>query len=213
MGRQWPAAGWGALSVAVSEWDLLTEVAINFITSTIVWPQVKNRGGTQPHPSTEHWIKDLLSKAPPIRTRSSFPLSLSLPSGSFHNPLILIHQRVKWSEVTQLCQTLCDPMDCSLPGSSAYGIFQAIVLEWIAISFSRGSSPPRDWTRVSHIVGRCFTVWATREVLINLMTWTTALSNSMKLWAMLFRATQDGWVMEESSDNTWFTGEGNGKPL
>ena len=95
VGQQWPAAGWGALSVAVSEWDLLKEVAINFITSTIVWPQVKNRGGTQPHPSTEHWIKDLLSKAPPIRTRSSFPLSLSLPSGSFHKPLILIHQRVK----------------------------------------------------------------------------------------------------------------------
>ena len=44
------------------------------------------------------------------------------------------------SEVAQLCPTLCDPMDCSLPGSSVHGIFQAIVLEWIAISFSRGSS-------------------------------------------------------------------------
>ena len=42
------------------------------------------------------------------------------------------------SEVTQLCPTLCDPMDCSLPGSSVQGIFQAIVLEWIAISSSRG---------------------------------------------------------------------------
>ena len=59
---------------------------------------------------------------------------------------------------------LCNPMDCSLPGSSVHGIFQAIVLEWIAISFSRGSSPPRDRTRVSLIVDRCFTVWATREV-------------------------------------------------
>ena len=54
-------------------------------------------------------------------------------------------------------------MDCSLPGSSLHGIFQAIVLEWIAISFSRGSSQPRDQTRVSCIVDRCFTVWATRE--------------------------------------------------
>ena len=44
------------------------------------------------------------------------------------------------SEVTQSCLTLCDPMDCSLPGSSVHGIFQAIVLKWIAISFSRGSS-------------------------------------------------------------------------
>ena len=62
------------------------------------------------------------------------------------------------SEVAQSCPTLCDPMDCSLPGSSVRGIFQAIVLEWIAISFSRGSSQPRDQTQVSHIVDRCLTV-------------------------------------------------------
>ena len=55
------------------------------------------------------------------------------------------------------------PIDCSLPGSS-HGIFQARILEWVAISFSRGSSPPRDRTRVSHIVGRRFPIWATREV-------------------------------------------------
>ena len=47
------------------------------------------------------------------------------------------------SEVAQSCPTLCDPMDCSLPGSSVQGIFQAIVLEWITISLSRGSSQPR----------------------------------------------------------------------
>ena len=64
------------------------------------------------------------------------------------------------SEVAQSCLTLCDPMDCSLPGSSVHGIFQAIVLEWIAISFSRGSSQPRDWTRVSRIVDRRLTIWA-----------------------------------------------------
>ena len=71
----------------------------------------------------------------------------------------------KWkeSEVAQSCLTLCDPMDSSPPGSSVHGIFQAWILEWVAISFSRGSSWPRDWTRVSCIVGRCFTVWATRE--------------------------------------------------
>ena len=56
------------------------------------------------------------------------------------------------------------PMDCSLPGFSVHGTFQAIVLEWITISFSRGSSQPRDWTQVSRIVDRCFTIWATREV-------------------------------------------------
>ena len=68
------------------------------------------------------------------------------------------------SEVAQLWLTLCNPMDCSLPGSSVHGIFQAIVLEWIAISFSRGSSQPRARTRVSRIVDRRFTVWATTEV-------------------------------------------------
>ena len=59
-------------------------------------------------------------------------------------------------EVAQLCLTLCTPMDCSLPGSSVHGIFQARVMEWIAISFSRGSSWPRNQTRVSRIVGRHF---------------------------------------------------------
>ena len=62
------------------------------------------------------------------------------------------------SEVAQSCLTLCHPMDCSLQGSSVHGIFQARVLEWVVISFSRGSSPPRDQTRVSRIVGRCFTI-------------------------------------------------------
>ena len=46
--------------------------------------------------------------------------------------------------VAQLCLTLCDPMDCSPPGSSAHGILQARVLEWVAIPFSRASSCPRD---------------------------------------------------------------------
>ena len=63
------------------------------------------------------------------------------------------------SEVTQLCQALCYPMDCSPLGSSIHGILQARVLEWGAIPFSRRSSPPRDWTRVSSIAGRCLTVW------------------------------------------------------
>ena len=51
--------------------------------------------------------------------------------------------------VAQLCPTLCDPMDCSPPGSSVHGILQARILEWVAISFSRGSSSPRDQTQVS----------------------------------------------------------------
>ena len=72
-------------------------------------------------------------------------------------------EKKKESEVAQSCPTLCDPMDCSLPGSSVHGIFQAIVLEWIAIFCSRGSSWPRYQTQVSCIADRCFTLWATRE--------------------------------------------------
>ena len=71
------------------------------------------------------------------------------------------------SLVTQSCPTLCDPMDCRLPGSSFHGILQARVLEWVAISFSRGYSQPRDWTQVSHIAGRGFTLWATKEAYLH----------------------------------------------
>ena len=76
---------------------------------------------------------------------------------------------MKWSEVPQSCPTLCDPMDwCSPPGSSIHGILQARILEWVAISLSRGSSQPRDRTQVSCIVGRRFTVWATREAVYSI---------------------------------------------
>ena len=67
------------------------------------------------------------------------------------------------SEISQLCPTLCNPMDCSLPGFSVHGILQARIPEWVAFSFSRGASWPRDWTQVSLIAGRHFTLWATRE--------------------------------------------------
>ena len=81
------------------------------------------------------------------------------------------------SEVAQSCPTLCDPMNCSLSGSSIHGIFQAKVLEWGAIAFSRGSSRPRDRTQVSLIAGRCFTVWATREAH---GVWISSLRNERK---------------------------------
>ena len=60
--------------------------------------------------------------------------------------------------VTQSCPTLCDPTDCSPPGSSVRGILQVRILEWIAMSFSRGSSRLRDRTQVFGITGRFFTV-------------------------------------------------------
>ena len=69
------------------------------------------------------------------------------------------------SEVAQSCPTLYDSMDCSLPHSSLHGIFQARVLEWVAIYFSRGSSQPRDRTLAFRIAGCRFTLWASREAL------------------------------------------------
>ena len=64
--------------------------------------------------------------------------------------------------VAQWCPTVT-PWTCSPPGSSVHGSLQARILEWVAISFSRGSSWPRDWTQVSRIAGRRFNLWATRE--------------------------------------------------
>ena len=69
----------------------------------------------------------------------------------------------KTCSVTQSCPTLCDLLDCSLSGSSVCGILQARILEWVAISFSRGSSRPRNRTLVSCIAGRWFTNWVMRE--------------------------------------------------
>ena len=67
--------------------------------------------------------------------------------------------------VTQSCLTLWDPLDCSLPGSSVHGIFQARILEWVAISSSRGSSWTRDQTCVSCNADRFFTHWDIRYLL------------------------------------------------
>ena len=61
------------------------------------------------------------------------------------------------------CPMPCDPMDYNLPGSSVHGILNTRILECVAIPFSRVSSQPKDWTCVSYIPGRFFTVWTTRE--------------------------------------------------
>ena len=68
------------------------------------------------------------------------------------------------AKLLQSCPTLWDPVDYTLPGSSAHGVLQTRILEWISIAYSRGSSQPRDQTWVSCISGRFFTIWATWEV-------------------------------------------------
>ena len=83
-----------------------------------------------------------------------FPFPLIMDKES---PLLL----VVWS--LSHVQLFCDPMDCSPPGTSVHGISQASILGWVAISFSKGSSWPGDWTWISCIAGRFFTKWVTRE--------------------------------------------------
>ena len=78
--------------------------------------------------------------------------------------VFFLKKKLQWidlvplSEVAQSCLTLCDPMDCSLPGPSVHGILQARILEWVAMLFSLGSSRPRDQTCVSCMAGRFFTL-------------------------------------------------------
>ena len=113
-----------------------------------------------------------LSNCWPAETRS-IPLQLE-------QSCLILQNRKSENEVTQSCPTLCDPMDYSLSGSSVHGIYQARILDWIAISFSRRSSQPGDWTQVSHIEGSLFTIWATREVqqrLVLISLWATVFSS------------------------------------
>ena len=85
-------------------------------------------------------------------------------------------------------------MDSSLPGSAIHGIFQARILEWAAISFSRGSSQPRDQTRVSCIADRHFTVWVTREA-PNLLT-KVHLIKAMVFPVVMYRC--ESWTIKKA---------------
>ena len=106
------------------------------------------------------WSKTGSSGFWQLTTYFTFP-SVSLDLYAFWWPLGSLKVKIL---VAQSCPTLCNPMHYSLPGSCVHGISQTRILEWVAISFSRGSSQPRDQTQVSCIAGRFFTIWATREV-------------------------------------------------
>ena len=86
----------------------------------------------------------------------------------------------QWKAVcvrAQSCPTLCNPMDCSPPGSSVHGILQARILEWVVISFSRGSFQPRDWIYISRTNRQILYHWATREapwiLFLPVFSWVT----------------------------------------
>ena len=114
----------------------------------------------------------------PFSRRSFWPrgqIQVSCITGRF----FIIWATREAGEVAQSCLTLCDPMDCGLPGSSIQGILQARILEWVAISFSRGSSQPRDQIQVSCIGGRRFNLWDTRE---DFWSFGSALEQTRSLW-------------------------------
>ena len=113
---------------------------------------------------------------PPSFLSSSFLPSVPSFLPSFLSPfssffLLNNHEALVRAKSLQSCLTLCDPMACSLPCSSIHGILQASVPVCIAISFSRGSSQPRDPTPVSCIVRWILYHWATWEALIWLLKW------------------------------------------
>ena len=106
-----------------------------------------------------------------------FLINCVILSSNFIYTLVFI---IKTFKVAQSHLTLCNPIDCSLTGSSVHGILQAKILEWVAILFSRGSSWPRNWAWVSCTAGRFFTIWATRENLLS-PTYTSA-----NIWSYLY---------------------------
>ena len=85
---------------------------------------------------------------------------------------------------TQLCPTLCDPMHCSPPGSSVHGIFQAIILEWVAIFFCSGSAQPRIWTWISWV--SCID----KQILYHCPTWVRVFHRQNV-------KTQKHWVFDD----------------
>ena len=100
--------------------------------------------------------------------------------------------------VTQSCMILWDHVVCSPPGSCVHGIFQARLLEWVAIPFSRGSFLPRDQTQVSCIAGRFFSVWTSMFTIIHIFAWWISLwyNAARPLISSLFwlRLLFDCWV-------------------
>ena len=106
-------------------------------------------------PLSQWWVISIESVMPSNHLIVCPPLLLT--------PLIFPSIIVVSSESHSIVSDSCDPMDYSLPGSSVHGILQARILEWVAISFSRGSSLPKNQTQVSCIAGRFFTDWAMRE--------------------------------------------------
>ena len=119
------------------------------------------------------YIQSIIAK---MNVRKTFPCVFSISPEGPEQKLCL-----RVCLVTQSCLTLCNPMNCSPPGSSVCGILQARILEWVAISSSRGSSRSRDQTPVSWIAGRFFAHWAIGDKSQNIKKWMFSLFSQYTL--------------------------------
>ena len=100
------------------------------------------------------------------------------------------HHIIIWSYlVSELCLTLCDPMDCTLPGSSVHGISQARILEWAAISFSRTSSQPRHQIHISCTGRQILYHWA------NTWRWKKQMFHKIHICWALQRQWDTEWIL------------------
>ena len=90
-------------------------------------------------------------------------------------------------------------------GSSVHGILPARVLEWVAISFARGSSWPRDRTQVSCLAGRRFNLWATREALGRAYTWDFSLCTASLIWSVHSHERYDPWFFRSTQGSLWLS--------
>ena len=114
-------------------------------------------------------------------TTNSFLIGKGVHQGCILSPCffnLYVEWKWKWSEVAQSCLTLCDPMDCSLSGFSVHGIFQARILEWVAISFSRDLPDPGIKPGSPALQADAFTLWATREAYVEYITQNARLDEA-----------------------------------
>ena len=129
----------------------------------------------------------------PRLRRLSFEYPGSAGAGPRHLPTCLLNGKVK-VKVAYSCPTLCNPIEYTV-----HGILQARILEWVAISFSRGSSQPRDRTQVSCIVDRFFTSWATRKAQLFFFFWLTSLCRIGSRFIQLVRTDSNMFLFMTES--------------
>ena len=143
-------------------WNINRDVYLTVARQDDIWTQKFYKSNPKKQEKVCHSLSQILKN--PRRHRKIWnPVVTVAPFEERMLEVWVLDGGNKWRDlcVTQLHPTLCDPMN--LPGSSVHGILKARMLEWFAIPFSRGSFQSRDQTHVSHIAGRFFTSWSTRE--------------------------------------------------